>query len=251
MKLTFLGTGDAAGVPLFGCSCAICLRAKSGRGRRRACSAAIAFGDSILLIDAGRSDLPELFERYGFERILLTHYHADHVLGLFRLRWGVSTDRIPVHGPVDPMGCADLLKHPGILDFSSCMQPFERLIIHDLSITPLPLKHSKPTLGYCFEYMGKRLVYLTDTLGLPAETEAFLLDCRPDVLVIDCCFSPGNENKRNHNDLDDALNIHRRISPRETWLTHISHGLDVYWLDRGLQLPKGVYVAGDSDEVIL
>jgi phosphoribosyl 1,2-cyclic phosphate phosphodiesterase len=36
---------------------------------------------------------------------LLTHYHLDHVQGLFPLRWGVGAP-IPVYGPPDDAGCA-------------------------------------------------------------------------------------------------------------------------------------------------
>jgi len=251
MKLTFLGTGDAAGVPLFGCDCDTCMQARRGMGMRRACSAVIRFGSSSILIDAGRGDLAELFDQYNFDRILLTHYHADHVLGLFHIRWGSRDSAIAVHGPADEQGCADLLKHAGILDFSSCMQPFESRSFEDISITPLPLNHSKPTLGYFFDYDGKRLAYLTDTLELPAATESFLLENRPDLLVIDSCFPPDCEHKRNHNDLDDALNIHRRITPGETWLTHIGHGLDSFWQQQGIELPDHVFVAADGDEINL
>jgi len=249
MKLTFLGTADAAGVPLFGCDCSICLQAKKGIGRRKPCSAMIAFGDKTLLIDAGRADLIELFDQYHFNRILLTHYHTDHVQGLFHIRWGKKGINIPVHGPADHEGCADLLKHPGILDFSDYMQAFQTREFDGLSVIPLALNHSKITLGYCFEYKSKRLAYLTDTMGLPKETASFLIDWHPDVLIVDCSHPPEYENKRNHNDLHNALEIHRLISPEQTWLTHISHTFDTYQVMNGIDLPSNVHIASDGDSL--
>ncbi len=56
--------------------------------------------------------------------MLLTHYHPDHVQGLFHLRWGCG-ESIPVYGPKDPQGCADLYRHPGVLDFQVPLKPFK------------------------------------------------------------------------------------------------------------------------------
>jgi len=249
LKLTFLGTGDAAGLPLFGCNCAVCVQMKIDGLKRRPCSAVISFGDYSFLIDAGRTDLLELFDQYQFQRILLTHYHADHVQGLFHIRWGNPKLNIPVHGPADKQGCADLLKHPGILDFSDRMLPFVCREFNEMSITPVPLNHSKLTLGYCFEYKGKRVAYLTDTLGLPVETESFLLSWQPDILILDCSHPPGYAHIRNHNDLASALSIHCTIAPRESWLTHISHDLELYWHEQDLALPPNVFIATDGHQL--
>ncbi|RLL52758.1 phosphonate metabolism protein PhnP [Mariprofundus sp. EBB-1] len=246
MKLTFLGTGDAGGVPLFGCNCSICLQMKKDGIRRSPCSAVISFGSCSFLIDAGRTDLLALFDQYQFKRILLTHYHADHVQGLFHIRWGNPALNIPVHGPVDEQGCADLLKHPGILDFTDQMIPFLCREFNGISITPVPLNHSKLTLGYCFDYKGKRVAYLTDTLGLPLETESFLLSWQPDILILDCSHPPGHAHMRNHNDLMTALCIHNKISPAESWLTHIGHELELYWHAQGIELPSNVFIATDG-----
>ncbi len=77
----------------------------------------------MTLLDAGRPDLMEHHPAGSFQQVLLTHYHLDHVQGLFPLRWGVGAS-IPVYGPPDDAGCDDLLKHPGLLDFSHTVTPF-------------------------------------------------------------------------------------------------------------------------------
>src|SRR3546814_14727541 len=82
--------------------------------------------------------------------ILQTHYHADHAQGLLHLRWGKGL-RIPVLGPPDPEGLADLYKHPGILDFSRTLNAFQPVSLDGLTVTPLPLMHSKLTYGYAFD----------------------------------------------------------------------------------------------------
>jgi phosphoribosyl 1,2-cyclic phosphate phosphodiesterase len=244
MKLTFLGTGDARQVPVFGCNCHACEAARNDQTlRRRPCSALLEFKGVKLLLDGGLTDLAERFRPGELNAILLTHYHVDHVQGLFHLRWGLG-EQIPVFGPEDNAGCADLLKHPGILDFRKPLQPFTAIAIGPLKITPLPLQHSKPTFGYLLEAAGRRLAYLTDTVGLPKATIAFLQAYSALELVIDCSEPPQLEPPRNHNDLNLVLQTQEQLKPKAIWLTHLSHNMDGWLLDN--QLPEGLYVTRDE-----
>jgi len=74
-------------------------------------------GAARWLLDAGLTDLAERFVPGSLSGVIQTHHHADHVQGLLQLRWGQGM-RIPVLGPDDPRGFADLYKNPGILDYS-------------------------------------------------------------------------------------------------------------------------------------
>jgi phosphoribosyl 1,2-cyclic phosphate phosphodiesterase len=246
MRLKFVGTGNAAGMPAYGCDCTACIRAKNIIEHRRGpCSAALMFDNETLLLDAGSLQLSERFPSGSFSRVLLTHYHMDHVQGLFPIRWGVG-EMIPVHGPADEQGCDDLLKHPGILDFSDTLVEFKQRQFGTLSVTPLPLNHSKLCLGYALEHRGERLAYLTDTAGLPESTTAFLKDWSPNVMVLDCSMPPQKREPRNHNDLPMAIEIHETIAPKKTYLTHISHTLD-YWLSNNIgALPPKMVIANDG-----
>src|SRR5690554_6440846 len=185
MRFRFVGTGDSAQTPCFGCHCLACTQARViSSARRGPCSAEFWVSGSRYLLDAGRMDLAESCEREPPAAIFLTHYHADHVQGLLHLRWGQG-EAIPVWGPKDAQGCADLYRNPGILDFRAGLKPFRPLHLDGMTVTPVPLVHSKPTLGYCLDDGGSKLAYLTDTLGLPQETERFLRDWEPDVVVLD------------------------------------------------------------------
>ncbi|MGV8918012.1 MAG: phosphonate metabolism protein PhnP [Pseudomonas sp.] len=244
MRLTLLGTADARQVPVYGCECSACAAAHADlRLRRRPCSALIECGDQRWLIDSGLTDLTERFPPRGFNGILQTHYHADHAQGLLHLRWGQGLV-IPVHGPVDAEGLSDLYKHPGILDFSQPFSAFETRQLGALSVTALPLLHSKPTLGYVLEGDGRQIAYLTDTVGLPDDTRAFLQRRALDVLVLDCSMPPQPQAPRNHNDLNLALACIAELQPDLAVLTHIGHTLDV-WLQRN-ELPAQVIVARDG-----
>lgn len=249
MKLQLLGTGNAAQVPVYNCDCQACRRARAqAQYRRGPCSALIESGRQRWLIDAGWTDLCERFPPGSLAGILQTHYHADHAQGLLHLRWGTGL-RIPVIGPPDPQGLADLYKHPGILDFSRTLQPFETLAlsVNGLHVTALPLTHSKPTYGYLFAAGGRHIAYLTDTVGLPEQTEAFLSGIELDMLVLDCSYPPRETAPRNHNDLRLALQTIEALAPGRSVLTHIGHELDAWLIDHPHALPDGVSVGQDHE----
>ena len=246
MRLTLLGTGDARQVPVYNCSCAACASARVYPARRRGpCCALIECGAQRWLIDSGLTDLCERFPPHSLSGILQTHYHADHAQGLLHLRWGQGLI-IPVHGPDDPEGLADLYKHPGILDFSQPFAAFERRQLGELSVTALPLNHSKLTFGYLLEGDGRRIAYLTDTLGVPDPSAEVLRQLPLDLLVLDCSTAPQPIAPRNHNDLTRALEVVEQLRPRETVLTHIGHSFDAWLLDNPGALPAGVSLAFDG-----
>ncbi len=248
MRLSFLGTGSTSAPPLYGCDCDICTGARADPGmRRRPASALVEAGETRLLIDAGLTDLAERFAAGDFPVLLLTHFHPDHVQGLFPLRWGVGK-RIPVHCPPDSQGCADLYKNPGLLDFQPVRQ-FEAFRVGPMTVTPVPLIHSRVTLGYCIESGDSRIAYLTDTTGLPPKTEAFVRDWQPTLLAIDCSHPPRPEPPNNHNDVTLALAAIATIQPQYAWLTHIGHELDLWLNNNSHVFPPQIVVACDGDVI--
>jgi phosphoribosyl 1,2-cyclic phosphate phosphodiesterase len=251
MRITFLGTGDAGGVPLYGCDCAACTRARAiGSYRRERCCALVESGDTRILLDAGLTDLTERFPPGSLSAIVLTHFHPDHVQGLFHLRWGRGAS-IPVYAPPDAEGCADLYKNHGLLEFRK-LAKFEAITVGDLKIRPVPLIHSKVTFGYAIEDShGHRFAYLTDTAGLPPQTETFLKRWHPCAMALDCSHPPREPAPRNHNDFPQALATVSAIAPERAWLTHIGHELDDWVMGTSPELPQGVRIAQDAEVIEL
>lgn len=248
MRLTFLGTGAAGGVPLWGCDCAVCARARVDSSvRRQPNCALLEAGETSLLIDAGVMDVAERFPPGALDAVLVTHFHADHVQGLFHLRWGKG--ELAVYSPHDSEGCADLYKSPGPLKFTQ-LSKFEKLTLGEVSITAVPLVHSKPTLGYCIEHDGARLAYLSDCRELPPATLAFLQRWQPHTICLDCTFPPGAEQPRNHFDLLEAVALSQRFPDSEMVLMHIGHKLDAWLQDRPDTLPVGMKLAYDGETLI-
>ncbi len=246
MKLTLLGTANASQVPVYNCACPACARARHDpRFRRGPCSALIECGGQRWLIDSGLTDLAERFPPGSIKGVLQTHYHADHVQGLLHWRWGKGT-RLPVLGPDDPEGFADLYKHPGMLDFSQKLTAFQTRRFEGFSVTPLPLYHSKPTFGYLFSDGSSSVAYLTDTVGLPPDTQARLQKQPLDLLVLDCSYGPVPEAPRNHNDLTRALETIASLNVRKAVLTHIGHEFDCWLMEHQNELPENVVVGFDG-----
>ncbi|GAA0783837.1 phosphonate metabolism protein PhnP [Marinobacterium sediminicola] len=245
-EFQFMGTGNAGGVPLWGCDCPACEAARLDSNRqRRSCSALIRTDEGITLIDAGVAELGQLFRFEEVRRVLLTHFHMDHVQGLFPLRWSECEQRIPVFRPDDPEGADDLYKHPGVFEFRPPSADFETIELPGFSLMTLPLIHSRVTQGFLIRHGDWRLAYLTDTRGVPEQTMKRLQDEPVDELVLDCSEPPRVPAPRNHNDLTLALAVWRQSGAKRLWLTHISHRLDL-WLQQGGELPDGVYVASDN-----
>lgn len=249
VQFTFMGTGDVRQVPVFGCHCAACSRAQQQPDRRRGpTSAIVRHQGQTTLLDAGQCHLEQLFAPGELTRIFITHFHMDHVQGLFALRWGMGM-KIPVFCPPDEQGSDDLYRHPGLLAFQPFLTPFLPVEAEGITFTPLPLTHSKITFGYLIETGTTSLAYLTDTVGLPDETRNFLMARTLDHLVLDCSHAPEEETPHNHNDITLALALHQMLRPKQTWLTHISHDVD-NWLSTH-SLPANVLAAHDGQTLTL
>lgn len=137
-----------------------------------------------------------------------------------------------------------------MLAFQPPLKAFIPLRLEHITLTPVPLNHSRPTFGYLIETPTSCMAYLTDTVGLPDDTWAFLEQQKTlDSLVVDCTAPPCAAPPRNHNDVTRALEIHERLQPRQTYLTHISHEVDVWLLAN--ELPRRVQVAKDGMSLAL
>lgn len=245
MLMRLLGTGNAPQIPVYGCHCRVCARARVDENfRRRPASAEILTSQGRFLLDAGRTDLADWVEPSTLQGIILTHYHMDHVAGLFHLRWG-QLDPVPVYGPPDPMGCDDLHSHPGCLDFSHTLEAYRpHVLCAELTAIPVPIKHSKMTFGYIIRGRRESVVYLSDCDGVGPESMAAIRAASPKAVIVDCTYPPGQG--RNHLSLDRAVALQAELNTPWLYLTHIGHDLENHLIDHPLPVDGQVVLARDG-----
>jgi len=245
MQLTLLGTGAAGGIPLWGCTCAACCSARDEPARRRRpASAALTHAGRTFLIDAGLGDLEQRYPD-GVNGFLLTHFHADHVQGLFHLRWGPGAP-VPVWCPADSEGCADLFKHPGCLRFQP-QAPFTVVDLGEgLTATALPLAHGKPTFGWLFADGQRRIAYCTDTRGFPPATAQALRDAACTAIVLDSTYASDHPAPTGHNHVALAVDLLVASATTRGVLTHIGHECQRAIDERRENIPDHIVVANDG-----
>ena len=233
MRLRFLGTSDSAGMPVHNCMCTGCMEYRQNGRKNYPTSAIIEGEDGVIMLDAGYDEACWHLDGRVIHGIFLTHFHADHVYGLLRLRF--SEETIPVFHPYDEKGFAKLYEQPHRLRFT-CNTPFIPLHVNGITLTPIPLKHSKNTTGYLIETAEKRVAYLTDCAGIPKESMAFLQLKPLDAVFIDACYAPDFVGG-NHLNFEQAGVFIKALGAKEGFLMHECHQTASYVLENKPMLP--------------
>lgn len=250
MRITFLGTGTSVGIPMIGCECAVC-QSDDPRDKRLRTGLMIEHDGQRLIVDVSadfrQQALREKVDR--LDALLITHCHADHVLGLDDIR--------PInfrHGPIPVFasditwqgirrvfyyiferthvggGLAQIVPHTIEGDFDVC----------GLRVTPFEVIHGRLSVtGFRFSDGTHEVAFITDCNFIPESSLAKLHGL--DVLIIDALrFKP----HVTHLHLDQTLNYIDELKPRRALLTHMGHDFKHSELSR--ILPDGVEPAYDG-----
>lgn len=247
MRVTVLGSGTSHGVPMIGCACAVCM-SEDSKNRR--------FRPSILVENEGRNILvdttPEMRMQtlqFGVTRVdavLITHTHADHIFGLDDLRRfnDLMDAEIPVYG--DEGTREDIQRifryifvqtqagggKPRIT-LNPLPDSFELFGLH---IQTLEVLHGKlPVRAFRFNDFA----YVTDTNNIPDAAMEKLQGL--DTLILDAVrYEP----HVTHYGLWEAVEVVKRLNPRRTYFTHLSHHFDHE--KTNAELPPGMELAYDG-----
>ena len=216
------------GVPTIGCHCAVCTSGDPRDNRMRT-SVLLSRNGQNVLIDT-TPDFRTQALRAGInqlEAVLLTHGHADHVMGFDDLRpLGLGRSQpMPVYGNKQAFdivrrafsyafdGKPKLSTVPSVI-LKEIDGPFELL---GVKITPIPLVHGEMTvLGFRFG----RGAYLTDFNSVPESSLALLQDL--DDVILDALRDTPHPM---HQTVQQALALVEKIKPKRAWFTHIAHDL--------------------------
>jgi len=264
-QVIFVGTGCSSNTPALKCllqdppSCKVCLSALTEDGwqnRRKNPSVLIRIRDlrdptgrlRNILLDCGKTfyqSALDIFPRYGVREIdalILSHGHADAVLGLDDLRSWTSTgsvqDTVPIYLNDETFSVVSrafpylVSKEQAtgggeVASFKfNLIRQHETFEIAGLDITPLPVHHgiimSTGEPYWCFGYrFGNQLSCITDANYVPPET--FDKMTNSHVLIVDCLRDAPY---LSHFGLDQALDVVKQLKASYNYFIGMAHNLE-------------------------
>ena len=254
MKVQFLGTGAAEGVPAMFCNCEYCRglrgRIAQGAGGREVRTRSQVVLDGELSIDFP----PDAFAhmaRFGVDLsalkyLLVTHSHMDHfyahdfILRGYKYARNMTAPQLTVFGNSEVCEvfgeCTrrELKQEVAPSLVLRTVGAFEELAFGDWKAYSLPAHHSsREPLLWLVERGEKRVLHLTDTGRLPDESLVFLssLKKHADLVTLDCTFlwDDSDPNAR-HMNLKEAIHTVERLTRAGICdertvkvITHFSH----------------------------
>ena len=249
MKITYLGTGAAAGIPALFCNCEYCRGARA-RGGREIRSRAQTLIDGELSLDFP----PDCFyhsallgaDLSAVKYLLVTHSHMDHfyahdfILRGYKYARNMTAPALEIFGNEEVAEVfaectrrelrSDVAAHIAV----RVVEKFTPFLFGKYTAVALPARHtSKEPFVYLVEKGGKRVLHLCDTGLLPEETYEYLsgIETPVDLITLDCTFlREESDTPRRHMGLEDNKKTLRRLEEMglanahtKKVITHFSH----------------------------
>lgn len=284
MRFEFLGTGTSAGIPMIGCSCAVCT-SDDPRDKRLRTAGVLRYSDPtgherVILLDAG-PDLRAQALRSNLQRcdaILFTHNHVDHIFGLDEVRRFNAVMKAPIDIYADDHTMDSLervYKHIFERDknvndsFVATLIPHRisdrdirearPLDLFGLKATPIPLLHGRlPVLGWRVEGRDQETEGRRDEGAASSSTSSLLpLSYCTDISAVPTdswarlagtrtlILDCLRERKHpTHLTLDEAVHIASEVGAARTYFVHMAHELPHQ--ETQDRLPEGMFLAHDG-----
>ena len=210
MKIQYLGTGAAEGVPALFCNCTYCrgLRARlaAGERTRELRTRMQVLLDGELSVDFPPDAYAHMAGGVDFSAIrylLVTHSHMDHfyahdfILRGYKYAQEMAADVLTIYGNRE---VCDVFRECTRREMKESVKAnvrtmpvgaFEEIAFDDWRAYSMPAHHSsKDPLLYLIERNGRHYLHLCDTGRIPDDSMDFLkaLKKRADVVSCDCTF---------------------------------------------------------------
>ncbi len=252
-KVSFLGTGTSTGIPMIGCTCAVCISTDSKDKRLRS-SVLIQSDTTAVIIDTTPDFRYQMLRTNTthLDAVLYTHPHKDHMAGLDDIRALNFLTQKPMDIYANSLteeavrrdfyyAFADT-KYPGVPELNLITIDETPFVIGDLPIQPILVYHHKmPVFGF---RMGN-FTYITDANRIDPEQMNLIRGSK--VLVLNALRK---EDHISHFTLQQAVDLSMDLGVPEVYFTHISHQLGKHQ-DINEELPPHIKLAYDGLQISL
>ncbi|MDR4987953.1 MAG: MBL fold metallo-hydrolase [Bacteroidales bacterium] len=248
VKVCILGSGTSQGVPVVGCSCAVC-QSNDPCDKRLRTSILVSYRNTTVVIDAGPDFRQQMLREKvsSLDAVVITHNHKDHTGGLDDVRAFNWIQKKPMDifardSVLDSIKkefsyAFDEHKYPGVPQINLHTINNQPFIIGDMRLIPIEaMHHQMPVYG--FRIGG--LSYLTDASHIEQHELEKMKGSR--VVIINALRK---EKHISHFTLDEAIDIIRYLAPEKGLITHVSHQMGLS-KDVGLELPENISLACDG-----
>lgn len=254
MEVIVLGSGTSQGVPMIGCSCAVCTSADP-RNRRTRTSIHVVMDGLHVQVDAAPEFRLQCLKE-GVDKLdlfILTHGHSDHVAGMDDLRRFCDLrggEALTIHST--PAGMARVRAiYPYAMVDRAAIRGYPAFKLAEMpAVLELPqgrlqstlLPHgAEQTIGLVFteKSSGARFAYYTDCKRLTPE--AADLARGADAVILDGLRPLPHPS---HLSIDEAVEAGRGLGAKRVWLTHLTHLTDHAVTEA--TLPEGFGLAFDG-----
>lgn len=248
MKIKYLGTAAAEGIPALFCKCSACRNAALAGGKDVRLRSGALINDSILLDitpDIYCQKLRYDLDLLDLQAIVVTHSHTDHFAGA-ELTKRSSPDYCTV-GPAAPLYVygnehvcetgRDSLRFEFHREEDASIQfrrvcGFQSFSIGDVAFTAIPASHDsrEECLIYLIRHKGHAILYANDTGLLPEASLDAVSGIPLDLVSLDCTFGANSSCTPSHMGLPENLTLIQELKNRgciaghtRIVTTHFSH----------------------------
>lgn len=222
MKLRYLGTAAAEGVPAVFCPCPACTHARKVGGKEVRTRSGAIVDDALKLDFPGDAYMQALkwgLDYSKLQHVLITHTHRDHFCpeefeNRFKPFSQLPEDAAPltVYGSAQAREKLAAYLKDGVLEFAA-LKPYDTVDAGGYRVTALNAVHAfnETALFYRIEKDGKRLLYAHDTDEFTPEHLEFLKGARLDIVSLDCTNGVLECDYIGHMGISDNLRMREKL----------------------------------------